>query len=468
MNKNYLKLILLLSLCLLAAAPLSSLAAQSALAQTTKDSATAAQTGWVQKKYRYYYSDNGIPLRNTMKKINGKRYYFNSKGRMATNVWKTIKGRRMYFTSNGTAAVGLVKIGSKNYLFSESGLRMTQGLRTWKSKTYYLNKYGVPKTGWQLIKSKWHFFNKKGVMQTGWQTLSGKVYYLNGKGIMLTGWQKIKSGKKSYSYYFHPDGSRAENQWIDGKYVGSNGKQQKNNTQPISILEDSLTSFINNSCTSGQWSIYVKNLDDGQSLLINNDYIYAASLIKVFAMGAVYESIHNGLIPETPAINQSLNAMITYSSNDDFNSLIRTIGINTTNSFCKKYGYTDTNQGQGINPSSNNYGLDNGTTWNQTSVQNCGLILEDIYRGKCISKAYSQNMLNLLGQQHLRHKIPSGVPSGNVYSKTGETDEYEHDIAIVESPKANYILCVMSKISNTGAAQGNIRSISNIVYNHFN
>lgn len=286
---------------------------------------------------------------------------------------------------------------------------------------------------------------------------------------MQTGWQKIKKGKKTYDYYFNSNGKMAVNTWVQGYYVDKNGKLIKNKKQSITALNDELTAYINNSCTPGRWSVYVKNLNDDQTCLIGNNYYYAASVIKVFTMGAVYESIQNGRISETASINQLLHSMITYSSNESFNTLVRTIGKNATNDFCKKYGYTDTNQGQAISCSNSGEDINNGTTWNQTSVQNCGKILEDIYNGKCVSKTYSNKMLDLLKQQTFRIKIPSGLPAGTVVAnKTGETDEYQHDMAIVYSPKADYILCVMSNISNAGAAQANIRAISQIVYRHFN
>lgn len=430
----------------------------------------SAKTGWVQMKYRYYYDKNGNKVCNTTYKIDGKRYYFNAKGRMIQNRFVTFKGKKLYLTSNGAAATGLRKIKGSTYLFDKNGFLRTNGFKTFNSKKYYADKKGIIQKGFRSIKGKKYYFNSKGIMQTGWLKKGKSTYYFNKKGVMQTGWQKIKKGRKTYDYYFCSNGKMAVNTWVQGYFVDKNGKWIKNKTQSISALNDELTSYINNSCTPGRWSVYVKNLNDGQSCLIGNNYYYAASVIKVFTMGAVYEAINNGKLSESGYINQLLNSMITYSSNESFNTLVRTIGKNATNDFCKKYGYTDTNQGQAIYPSSNGGDdINNGTTWNQTSVQNLGKILEDIYNGKCVSKTYSGKMLDLLKQQTFRIKIPSGVPSGTVVAnKTGETDEYQHDMAIVYSPKADYILCVMSNISNAGAAQANIRAISGIVYRYFN
>lgn len=431
--------------------------------------AKPAKTGWVQMKYRYYYDKNGKKICNTTYKIDGKRYYFNAKGRMIQNRFVTFKGKKFYLTSNGTAATGLKKVKGNTYLFDKNGYLRTNGFKTYNNKKYYANKKGIIQKGFHTIKGKKYYFNSKGIMQTGWLKKGKSTYYFNKKGVMQTGWQKIKKGKKTYDYYFNSNGKMAVNTWVQGYYVDKNGKWIKNKKQSITALNDELTAYINNSCTPGRWSVYVKNLNDDQTCLIGNNYYYAASVIKVFTMGAVYESIQNGRISETASINQLLHSMITYSSNESFNTLVRTIGKNATNDFCKKYGYTDTNQGQAISCSNSGEDINNGTTWNQTSVQNCGKILEDIYNGKCVSKTYSNKMLDLLKQQTFRIKIPSGLPAGTVVAnKTGETDEYQHDMAIVYSPKADYILCVMSNISNAGAAQANIRAISQIVYRHFN
>ena len=81
-----------------------------------------------------------------------------------------------------------------------------------------------------------------------------------------------------------------------------------------------------------------------------------------------------------------------------------------------------------------------------TSVKDCGLLLERIYRGECVSEEASAQMLDLLKRQENTSKIPAGikaeVPTAN---KTGETDEDQHDIAIVYGAKTTYILCVMSE-----------------------
>ena len=59
-------------------------------------------------------------------------------------------------------------------------------------------------------------------------------------------------------------------------------------------------------------------------------------------------------------------------------------------------------------------------------------------------------MLNLLSNQENTWKIPQGLPDGiKSANKTGETDQDQHDIAIVYGEKTTYILCVMSENCRT-------------------
>ena len=77
-------------------------------------------------------------------------------------------------------------------------------------------------------------------------------------------------------------------------------------------------------------------------------------------------------------------------------------------------------------------------------------------------------MLDLLLSQEVTWKIPAGVPAeAKIANKTGETDDDQHDIAIIYGEKTTYILCVMSE--NGGETAGaNIQALSGIVYNYLN
>ena len=87
---------------------------------------------------------------------------------------------------------------------------------------------------------------------------------------------------------------------------------------------------------NGNWSVYVCNLMKGTEGTIDNQPMQAASLIKLFIMGAVYENYDQ--LCETydaDTLNSYLNPMITVSDNDAANTLVNMLGGGT---YRKHYG----------------------------------------------------------------------------------------------------------------------------------
>lgn len=405
-----------------------------------------------------------VTYRNKLRTVGKKIYYYNSKGKIVKNCWKTIKGKRYYFTKDGSAATAIAVISGKRYIFSYKGVLQKSRFCTISGKKYYVNSSGRLCTGWKTIKKKRYHFSSAGIMQTGWYKSGSKTYYLApSTGAMVTGWKTI-GGKK---YYFNSSGVMQKKTWIGTRYVNASGVYDPSKKLPLANLQKQLKSAMK-SCR-GTWSIYVKNLDTNESFTINNRRVYAASLIKLYAMSAAYERIKQGKFKES-SVKSTISAMITVSDNTAFNTIVRKIGTTYINSWCKANGYTGTNQGHGLSPSSNNYGLSNGTGSNVTTVADCGKLLESIYRGTCVSKSASSKMLGYLKKQTRRSKIPAGVPKGvKVANKTGETDDTTHDAAIVYSKGATYILVVMGDTPGSGwSSAANITKFSKIVYNYFN
>lgn len=239
----------------------------------------------------------------------------------------------------------------------------------------------------------------------------------------------------------------------------------------------------------GTWSVYVKDLDTGEDFSVNNMPLYSASLIKAFVMAKTYENmdavleneaaymkttVDNAAVPTK--VNDLLWNMITVSDNESCNELARLQsdahdflkGAEEVDLFIQEEGFADTTFQSTLHPSSSSSQSLGGR--NTTTVEDCGRLLEMIYNGECVSEEASAEMMNLLLNQQNTAKIPAGI-SGEIQTanKTGETDEDQHDIAIVWGPKTTYILCVMSQdFSNGNTAIENIRSISKVVYNYLN
>jgi beta-lactamase class A len=221
----------------------------------------------------------------------------------------------------------------------------------------------------------------------------------------------------------------------------------------------------------GTWSLYVKDLQSGAVAQIDSGRMKAASLIKLFVMAAVYEKISDGQLEQTAEIDDLLWNMITVSHNESTNQLVRilgggdhALGMAQVNEYCQKNGYADTEQQRDLQD------------WrpapipeeNYTSARDCGLLLERIYRGDCVSKEADTEMLDLLLAQSRVGKIPAGLPEGaTAANKTGELDDTENDAAIIFGANGDYVLCIISNnLPVTETARMTIVSISSEVYEY--
>lgn len=300
------------------------------------------------------------------------------------------------------------------------------------SKEYYY-KNGKPVTGWKTIGKNKYYFNSKGVLQKN--KMISKNKYVNGKG-------KLVDKSKIYS-------------------LGKNSLKK---------LKTKLKKKIKG--YRGTYSVYVKNLDTNEYLVINNKHMPPASLIKLYNMGTVYEQIDKGKLKSSSSIKSNLHSMITVSSNDAYNNLLYGIGkgnalkgANMISKFCQTHGYKDTYCGGTLMPSYHKQ-IRTGKRAH-TTARDCGHILEDIYRGNLVSSSASKQMLSLLKKQTRKSKIPAGLPKGvKSANKTGEYESRQHDAAIVFSKKADYIIVIMSE-GDSGSI-GHIRSLSKTTYDYFN
>ena len=188
---------------------------------------------------------------------------------------------------------------------------------------------------------------------------------------------------------------------------------------------------------NGTWSVYVCNLMKNTEGVIDDQPMQAASLIKLFIMGTVYENYES--LSETygaDTLNSYLNSMITVSDNDAANKLVNMLGdgddeagMRAVNAFCASHGYSSTSMGR-LLLQSNEYGD------NYTSVSDCGHFLKEIYQSNAgtaeSTLAHTDAMYSLLKMQQRRNKIPSQLPDGvKVANKTGELDDVENDAGII-------------------------------------
>ena len=290
-------------------------------------------------------------------------------------------------------------------------------------------------------------------------------------------------------YYFGGENGllvQEEGTTPEGLSVDETGRLKDGDKLGMGTLEPKLTEMLKS--YPGEWSAYVKNLDSGEEILINNQSMYSASLIKAFVLADSYNEMENVMANEGQKLKKEADSpevkvkvddlicnMITVSDNESFNELVRLQsekndfkeGAEKINEYLKEEGYGDTSVQHTLAPSASpSTGLGGRNT---TSVKDCGMLLERIYKGDCVSKEASEEMLNILLQQEVDWKIPSGLSSDiKVANKTGETDTSQHDIAIVYGEKTTYIFCVMSQNCPESTAIHNIRDLSRVAYYHLN
>ena len=220
----------------------------------------------------------------------------------------------------------------------------------------------------------------------------------------------------------------------------------------------------------GNFSIYVKNLDTNEYLLINNRRQDSASLIKLFNFVYAFEKSDNGSLELTSFIEQWLYLSIVVSCNNSYNQLLAAIGYGSmmqgaisSTEFAHSQGFEDTIVGGSLHPSdfdivgfSNIY----------TSALDVGHLLENIYRGTMVSEEASGQMLDILLAQQRLNKIPAGLPEGTITaSKTGEIGGLEHDAAIVFAEHTHYVIVIMTEYASS--AIYNIQQLSRLVYDYF-
>lgn len=224
---------------------------------------------------------------------------------------------------------------------------------------------------------------------------------------------------------------------------------------------------------NGIWSVYVCDLVNGTECSLNEGRMQAASLIKLYIMGAVYEK-YETLIQQydQSSLDSNLYSMITVSDNDAANTLVgylgggdSSAGMQAVNDFCMAHGFQQTSMGR-LLLQSTEYGD------NYTSVSDCGHFLKEVYKGhkgETTDLAQADAMFQLLSQQTRRNKIPAQLSDGvSVANKTGELSDVENDAGIIYNTEHDLVLVFMSQnLSEVGSAQNTIASVSRQIYDYY-
>ena len=222
---------------------------------------------------------------------------------------------------------------------------------------------------------------------------------------------------------------------------------------------------------NGSWAVFISDLLNETEGSINDQTMQAASLIKLYIMGAIYEN-YDQIIGQygKDSVDSNLHSMITVSDNDAANTLTTYLGggnssagMQAVNSFCQEHGYTQTHMGRMLLAS-------NDQDDNYTSVNDCGHFLIEVYKEEESSYAHASDMYALLKAQTRQNKIPAMLPDGvKTANKTGELDNVENDAGIIYDAANDLVIVFMSQnLSSAGNAQNTIASLSRTIYDYYN
>lgn len=249
------------------------------------------------------------------------------------------------------------------------------------------------------------------------------------------------------------------------------GSQQSSGEAVTDEKLQTLFSQLGLPASNGSWAVYVCDLFNNSEGTIGDSKMQAASLIKLYIMGAIYENYDSitGQYGQS-SVDSNLYSMITVSDNDAANTLTGYLGggdsgagMQAVNSYCEAHGYTNTHMGR-LLLQSNQYDD------NYTSVSDCGHFLKSIYEGKDKEGSTEASEFALLAAQTRRNKIPAQMPADvKVANKTGELSNVENDAGIIYDSLNDLVIVFMSEnLSEAGSAQSSIASLSRQIYDYYN
>jgi beta-lactamase class A len=253
--------------------------------------------------------------------------------------------------------------------------------------------------------------------------------------------------------------------------------------QAIALVSDpALEGIVRNALGTdvSHFAVAVKRLDNGKGVVIDGGRVfYAASLFKVWVMLEAFHQRQAGLLSfderyivsdyyaslslnpgELPLCSQvtaqaALREMMSVSDNIAANIMLERVGYANVNAMLR-------NQGLAVSGVASNGDV-------STTASGMEQLLEAIARQEAVSAEASAEMLSLLASEVIDSRLPALLPpEARVAHKTGSWDNATHDAGIVYSPKAAYVIVVLSDLGYENDGNSYIAQLSRAVYDYFN
>ena len=197
--------------------------------------------------------------------------------------------------------------------------------------------------------------------------------------------------------------------------------------------------------------------------------LYAASLPKLGILLATFEEIHQGNLPLSRELYNSLENMIRNSSNKDATKLYELVGAERIADILRsdRYQFYNKDTGGGLwvgKPYAKN------GVWKRDPLKNVshgasGLQVARFYylleRNELTDPSFCPIMKDILSDSNINHKFVKGLrtrqPTAEIYRKSGTWRDYHSDSALIErADGVTYIAVALSQSANGSKLLENI------------
>ncbi len=254
------------------------------------------------------------------------------------------------------------------------------------------------------------------------------------------------------------------------------------------MLKERLLKSLDATGAKGSFVVQALNKENATAEYQSSLVVPSASLIKVFVMIEVMlRSKYNALDINTTipvkkedvvgfsvlkfleqrayTLKELLNLMITYSDNTAANVLIDFLTIKGINASLKKLGYNNSIlQRKMMDFKAAEEGMQNFT--NVCDVSN---VLKKMYKGRLLGPPYDELMLGIMKQQAdecmMRRYLPDEI---RIARKSGELNNLNHEMAIVYTPKIDYLYTFFVwEAKDNNASRELLAQTSKITFDYF-
>jgi beta-lactamase class A len=226
-------------------------------------------------------------------------------------------------------------------------------------------------------------------------------------------------------------------------------------------------------------AVLIKNLDDHTGVAIDPARVfYSASLYKVWVLLEAFNQRAQGMVDfderlivsdyyktfglnegeldvcEEVSLAAGVGRMMSVSDNVAANMVLDRLGVGNVNASLRGLGLRSTGFINGSQP---------------VDALDMAWLLEALYRGRVVSREASDEMILYLASERINDRIPALLPDGTrVAHKTGNWDVATHDVGIVYSRDATYVIVVLTDYGYVSTGAEVISRLSRAAYDYYN